>query len=603
MNVSRNAYFTSQYLEQRLPARAHRDGASPQVPRSIPNSPLEPTSLNHTIDNPDELVEEITPAELNYLAPKPKRTRRNRRLVDYYDYYAKPQRHHRTKLVEPALPESSGEHASISHDLPLLDSDSRFLYEPESLYEPSVPEQKGYSGFYIDQKKRFDESEEVKPTMYTHKTFRNVFGKDTEERLNPIDIVFDDPEDEPDLEASQKLTKALKSVQRKMGKKDYRSYDYFQQKQIEIDADLKRRELEEASEHAAKAKSKKGFRFGLGKKKKVEAPKEIFVENVSEDDSDYEVSGLEPAAATGEQPPKSLKKQLRRKWKNAKKTVGDNYFDNYKNELEQREQLKEAKEAQKLAEKEVEAVLPAPPLGVGPQAEFHPLWNYMLSWLVYNHASPENKQKSSQIDELLEDEGEVSPPYPTTKLAKTKKPKNSQKAYRELLRNWNQPASGFFTGSIEPRQAKQLVASDPMALEEDYPLEYEVDISDGEGLEDQLIYNPKSGRLEPLSKSYVASDTLSVETTGKLYDGPPTAIMSNINKLIKHIKIMKIVFAPIDLIAEYFPRMQTIVILLELVIFVWILYELSLLIDALCMAIKAVCAPMIAIGKFMNRIV
>ena len=62
------------------------------------------------------------------------------------------------------------------------------------------------------------------------------------------------------------------------------------------------------------------------------------------------------------------------------------------------------------------------------------------------------------------------------------------------------------------------------------------------------------------------------------------------------------IFAPIDIIAENFPSLQTFVILIELAIFMWLLYELSLLIDALCMMVKAVCAPMIAMGRFMNRI-
>lgn len=66
---------------------------------------------------------------------------------------------------------------------------------------------------------------------------------------------------------------------------------------------------------------------------------------------------------------------------------------------------------------------------------------------------------------------------------------------------------------------------------------------------------------------------------------------------------MKMLFAPIDIIGEFIPGLQGVVVFIELVLFVWILYELSRLVDALCMMIKAFCAPMIAVGRFMNRVV
>lgn len=79
-------------------------------------------------------------------------------------------------------------------------------------------------------------------------------------------------------------------------------------------------------------------------------------------------------------------------------------------------------------------------------------------------------------------------------------------------------------------------------------------------------------------------------------------VFSHVSATIKRVKIMRIIFSPIDTVAEQFPSLQSIVVIVEIIIFGWILYEISLLIDALCMTVKAVCAPIIAVGKFMNRI-
>ncbi|EER33231.1 conserved hypothetical protein [Candida tropicalis MYA-3404] len=83
----------------------------------------------------------------------------------------------------------------------------------------------------------------------------------------------------------------------------------------------------------------------------------------------------------------------------------------------------------------------------------------------------------------------------------------------------------------------------------------------------------------------------------------PIVVVSTWINLIKRIQIMKMLFAPIDIIGEFIPGLQGVVVFIELVLFVWILYELSRLVDALCMMIKAFCAPMIAVGRFMNRVV
>lgn len=80
----------------------------------------------------------------------------------------------------------------------------------------------------------------------------------------------------------------------------------------------------------------------------------------------------------------------------------------------------------------------------------------------------------------------------------------------------------------------------------------------------------------------------------------PLVLFSHVNCLIKRFKIMRLLFSPIDVVGEAFPRLQSLVIVIELFVFCYMLYQLSLLIDAFCMTLKALCAPIIAIGKVLN---
>lgn len=164
---------------------------------------------------------------------------------------------------------------------------------------------------------------------------------------------------------------------------------------------------------------------------------------------------------------------------------------------------------------------------IGPKDTFLPLWNSILSWVVYERITP----------------------------------------------------------SEDPRINENV--------------EYEAGFDDD--LPDELIFKPREGQSMPYpSKSSVCPPVQ--QAALQVDENTPVAIISNVNKLIKNIWLMRILFAPIDIIAENFPVLQTVVIILELGIFLWVLYELSIIIDALCMAVKAVCAPMIAVGRFMNRI-
>lgn len=606
MNVLRNAYFTSDYLDLKRSPNSYRGSPTAQeVPllpsvagSEIPVSPITRVS-DRFGDDSDELVEEITPSQLVYLPEKPKK-HRVRSSVDYYNFYR---------------------HNNSNSDFESIETEVSEVRAP--------PKKVHFSGYYINQKKRIEEAEEDDPTprSYTHKTFKDIFEKDQDDRFNPIDLVFDDPEKIREQEQKKTITRAFKTVQKKIGVNDYTSYDYYrlrqqeQDRRIAMEAEKLKKEEKEArkqeKEEAKKRRSKSKPKFEFLKRKKEESG-EIFVDNLSED------SEGENAAEAHESKP--LNKQLKQKWRRAKKQIGENYMENYEKELEAREQIKPGmkgvrNEHELLSDvDEIHTVSSSPSqYGFGPSENFHPLWNYLLSWVVYNSDQPslpgESRLAEVESEPLFLFMKQKSGKRDMKKKTKLKSPIKFSPKYKHLIANWNQPMSAYLAEQKRPGGATTMApyprTRDPVS-QIDYGSEsgveqYEVEFLDGEELEEELILNPATGKLEAVTKSPpTSSSAMLVGSRGALlylHEGAPLQIVSNVNRLIKSIKVMKILFAPIDVIAENFPAMQTVVILLELVIFMWILYELSLLIDAICMAVKAVCAPMIAIGKFMNRVV
>lgn len=601
MNVLRNAYFTSDYLDLKLSPNSYRGTPTakeaPGLPSvcgtEIPISPITRGSDKFG-DDSDELFEEITPSQLVYLPEKPKK-HRVRSSVDYYNFY----RHNN----------SNSDFDSIATEVPEVQTSPKKVH---------------FSGYYINQQKRIEEAEDSGPTprSYTHKTFKDVFEKDEDDRFNPIDLVFDDPEKIREQEQKKTITRAFKTVQKKIGVNDYTSYDYYRMRQQELDRriamdaeKLKKEEKEARKQEKEEAKKRRGKgkpKFEFLKRKK-EGSGEIFVDNLSED------SETENAGEAQENKP--LNKQLKQKWRRAKKLIGENYMENYEKELEAREQIKPGMKSVGngrglLSEAaDLQAVNSSSShYGFGPNENFHPLWNYLLSWVVYPSAPCETAIAEVKSEPLFLFLGDRSGKKEKRKKTKLKNSVKILPKYKHLIANWNQPMSAYLADQKRPGGGAMMIPYTHLGqiVETDYGSEsgveqYEIEFLDGEELEEELVLNPATGKLEALNQAPpTSSSAMLVGSRGGflyLHEGAPLQIVSNVNRLIKSIKVMKILFAPIDVIAENFPAMQTIVILLELVIFMWILYELSLLIDAICMAVKAVCAPMIAIGKFMNRVV
>ncbi|KAK6465213.1 hypothetical protein DFJ63DRAFT_14976 [Scheffersomyces coipomensis] len=525
--------------------------------------------------DPDYLEQEITPAQLNYLGDRNDDQSSNK-----------------------------GEKLFKSYSTPIVVSSSD-------------SKNNGFDGYYIQQKKAFDQAD-YKPKQYSHKTFRDIFDNKEEstDKYNPMEFVFDD---------GPKRGNLVKNVQVLFGKDDYNSYNYYDHKQ----------------------------------KVRKNPMKEVFVKELSDDEDDDEEKGKTEVVGTdpfdeAELPVKKnkkLSKMFKKKIKKAKKELGKDFINNAEKQREEKdirnEQLELQREQKALDDEEAakQAALVAASTSsysyAGQNPDFHPLWNYILSWVVYETQSPSliNTNANTNKIQLIEEPNEIQSqseevisPKPKNKFTSAiktkivprnvpKNLKNMRKNYQTITSKWNAPAAELFNENYIPppsrsrrglefptqSSASSFISQDSEDLKE-FVVEYD-ESDDESAITEELYYNPTTKQLEPYGSSTSSgsnSNSNSNTTIGQLHSianlNSPSAIMSNINKLIKHIKIMKIIFAPIDIIAEHFPHLQTIVILIELVIFMWILYELSLLIDALCMMVKAVCAPMIAMGRFMNRI-
>ncbi|KAK6204520.1 uncharacterized protein RJT21DRAFT_116959 [Scheffersomyces amazonensis] len=545
-------------------------------------------------DDPDYLRQEITPAQLNYF----------------------------------------GSQNSDNSD---AEAFARAGYQsaPMVVTSPNPNQSVSFNGYYIKQKKDYDQAD-YKPKLYTHKTFREIFNdkEESTDRYNPMEFVFDQ---------GPKKTNIVKNVQGLFGKDDYNNYNYYDHKS---------------------AKPRKN------------PMKEVFVtESEDEDGNKVEDENADPFDEVEPvKKNKKLTKLFKKKIKKAKKELGKDFVNNTEKQREEKEirreeqRMKKEQEMkeQEMKEQEAEAEAAAAAVrdrararAIGQNPDFHPLWNYFLSWVVYDTAA--SIAGSSKITELPS--GDAATIAPTTtgalttigaqttaKAATTIAPstarpptiveapapapapgaksrlKNIRKNYQVLASKWNKPAAALFNdqyipnstpistptvgsgSNSSPSVSSSLVSS--QTTNKEFIIEYDGD--DDTEIDQELYYNPATNQLEAqpptsFSSLHPQAQTTMAETTmaqiGTIANmSSPSQIISNINQLIKNIKIMRIIFAPIDIIAENFPHLQTIVILIELGIFMWILYELSLLIDAICMMVKAVCAPMIAMGRFMNRI-
>ncbi|OBA22839.1 hypothetical protein METBIDRAFT_93459 [Metschnikowia bicuspidata var. bicuspidata NRRL YB-4993] len=596
MNVSRNAYYTSEYLKDQ---RYGQEKVLKIQPGAVPShvAPPDLTRCRQQSTQPkfpwpetqaqfanrakprkghDDLDSQMTPAQLNHIALKTKQRRDSRSLVDYQDYYSS--RHARgTRNV----PQSTG---TVKHGNTMLflnnaaETENRNMAEyPYNAYDgaffegddTSLYANHGRFSAPIDLQKQHGRAKSIKPNL-TQERPTDVYNAGKNGRSSPMDVVFEDPS-KRDLTKKQKVTQAFRQMKTKLGRTEYAHYDYSQgmahdePESLVVRSEYGDPELDELSPEPGDQFRDQG-ESGLALRPHAK-------ENNDSDDWRSSFSGV--------------KETIHGEWKRLQASLASDVPRNGGEGPNGRFTHGHSEDGPHVLCENAAPRIPEDTNG------FNPLWSYMLSWLVYQSCDGAADTSEGKISEIRdEDENTTSAParqlepYRSTggeaKNPGERRLKRVGKKYRGILLKWNQPA--LSRKNMVKTTAHGMVNRD-----------HRLDVAES-GVDAETVPSHEC-------EAYESDLPGSPMATAQLHEGSPTVIISNINKLIKNIKIMRILFAPIDVVAENFPRLQTFVIFIELFIFMWILYELSLLIDALCMAVKAVCAPMIAVGKFMNRIV
>ncbi|CAN3373731.1 hypothetical protein DIRU0_C31472 [Diutina rugosa] len=270
------------------PSSKHTGPSSPQILAQAPLSPQPRVFSRHrhqaaaAAQDPDALDEAVTPAELaNQRWAATKKARRRQQSTtsnvfdpdylemgitpaDLYHLNAEAQRHdrldrgwgdrRRDRRGPHPLPTEYDQYHEYGDDRHRgFDSGDRVVSQPRGItsgvrvssqgshLDPTAPDYDAYgddaapsskrtwSGYYINQKERYDAANDVKPYMYTHKTLREVFHNKQEpnSHYNPMEYVFDhkDP---------GKVKRAVDTVKHKLGKDNYKNYDYFEMRRAQI---------------------------------------------------------------------------------------------------------------------------------------------------------------------------------------------------------------------------------------------------------------------------------------------------------------------------------------------------------------------------------
>ncbi|KAM9935965.1 hypothetical protein OXX80_004475 [Metschnikowia pulcherrima] len=622
MNVTQNAYFTTGYLQenQYQPQRSLK--INPNADESPNFSRSNPPSRGHNcrskmgqskshskqMNEPKNGFGRIRSAkhisaDLNHPEMIMKKHGDSRNSADYSDYYGTRVRNGQGRNSETNSAKNGTFTRSFLRkevfphtELPYNANNGAFFHgDDTSLYEPSIPNHSRFSGYYIDQQRRYEQAEEIKPNMYTHKTFQDVFREEEEKRLNPMDVVFDDPSKRK-LNTRQKMKHALKQAKNKLGKNDYTEYTYHREP-VNFD------EPESLAVKSEYSDSEMGDNYAnsINDSFENESIGDVHTERASEKSSESATATVSPSTTklSSSLSSISLKSQIRQKLRISKNSSkGNGQYPLTEDDKVSAESsnrgIHNADESDHYETMEASS-------HISQVDNFHPLWKYMLSWLVYDNDLGTEFSEPGKITELepemkhgLEEMSGDTPKSSDYAVSYEKNGTQKHK-HRNILSNWSKPASAYISGMEVQKKTKGV-------LRKDYTFSRSTS-NTGNPEEEEFHYNSESQALTPTSSNRDLIHSQGHSVCHISHENSPKAIVSNINKLIKNIRIMRMIFSPIDVVAENFPRIQTFVIFIELFIFMWLLYELSLLIDALCMAVKAVCAPMIAIGKFMNRIV
>lgn len=579
MNVTSNGYYTTQYLnqQQRRPRQYFQyvEKESYQTPRTPHENLQSLPAQKYNRNERKPIMRNIRPrreqpTNLNPFDPSKSLNATNSKQIMEVD-------------VDP---EDQLEEEPTPAELKQIHEDNIIVIPIEEPKQPqkdqklrSSPRKNKNDDYYLKQKQRYDEAKEIKPKLYTHKTFREVFTdkQENQKKYNPIDTVFEQSDDlTGSSKTNAKLSAFLKSI--KVIKDDYNNYNYYDHR----------------------------------KRKNVE--RDVFVSEESDDDEAEETMEQEESSEvddTGNIPKKKKKQEFKTIWRKklnrAKKKLGKD-FDSHLNGNSEQDMSSEASLIEEILETDLKNDAMAQSGNEFAITSMVSLsFNYLWSWYDFyqnrdqtpgsNHNKamvPLTKLSFTQSSAINDIPGQRSKGQIRTRFANGSK---------QLFTGWNQPANRMFKGESTGNKGRRMVyptkndTSSSIAPSSEFIVEY--DSSDEDSMTQELYYNPQTKQLE--AQPPTSSQSM-IRTNNTKEDTSSLAIVSTLLNLIKRIHIMQLIYTPIDFVGEHFPQLQTLIIVLELVLFVWILYELSRLVDALCMMVRAFCSPMIAVGRFMNKI-
>lgn len=71
-------------------------------------------------------------------------------------------------------------------------------------------------------------------------------------------------------------------------------------------------------------------------------------------------------------------------------------------------------------------------------------------------------------------------------------------------------------------------------------------------------------------------------------------------RIFRQLARMSFILRPIDALADMAPGLEATVIIMELIIMMWLLYELSIVLEVVTAVIKRVCRPAIVLGRMIG---
>lgn len=319
----------------------------------------------------------------------------------------------------------------------------RFL--PDGVFESN-----GFSGYYINQKKKNDTTP-IEMKNYTHRTFKEVFkDNDFSDRYNPAECVFNN-EKEPTLKNK------LKALNLKIGRDRYKNYDYYDNLNIKSPQ----------SEHGTYDMMELGSMQSYGRG-----------------------SGLVIAEPTVIEPDDEESPKI--------------------------EEIKNNEE----------------------YSNYYSIWTLLGTALSYisgvENSLPKllNESISSSENNSLVVQGQGS----GSKSKDFEKGLKAFKNYKGIVSKWNKPVSVIWKDPKGPIQNTPYV-------QEEFIIELD-DERDDDEIDEELYYDQKTGQLVKLPPGMRSNQN----SLTQLRLNPGGGVLSHFCQLIKTIKIMKLIFTPIDII-------------------------------------------------------